>query len=1119
MPSRYAHAYANIDVDFDSATIRSYSAFNRTFADFPLDLTVPQLVRDQARRTPDAIAVVDQLRQVSYRDLDEQADRVAAALHCAGCPLQGIVMVVADRNADFIATVLGILRAGAVYLPLDPCLPPARKQQVLDGSRPDIVVADGTAFREMRDLACAQPGTVVIEAHTLSQPQGLDFREPEVDSDDAAYVIYTSGSTGTPKGATVHHRGLANHLWLKVADLGMTAEDRLAQNAPQTFDIAVWQMLAPLLVGGSVQVVGEGAANDPTGLADVVADGKITLLELVPSMLRVVVDVHADDPDNPFAGLRAMVVGGEELLPQLARDWFALNPAVPLVNVYGPTECSDDVSHCRYLQAPDDEVSHMPIGTPVANTQLWVVAAGESGRFRLCRPGEQGEIWVTGTGVGLGYLNDPERTAQSFSTDPFHGEGRLYRTGDLGVIGPDGQLTYLGRMDRQVKVRGHRIELSEIESVLAQHSDIAGVAVDVRKRPTGRRTVARERILDSADPGGEKILVAYVVTGADERAVRAWVAQKLPAYMVPDKVIALSELPLTRNGKTDYRSLPDPGTSRPALGTPFTPAQGEVETAITELWSQTLGISPVGRDDAFTDLGGESLVAMVVASRLNKSYGAALSAPDVLRRSTPRSLARLVHQQRGSATAGGEGFTAFDRATDRYPLSVHQRGVWFQCELAPGNAYYNYQGSWSLRGQVDLPALTQAWYRLLTAHPVLLGRFAEEDGSPYLQYPVHAPGQVDCIDLSDLPPTDALARFRSEALVEVQRPIDLRGDLLVRAQVYRLAPDHHELLMTTHEILMDGWAASVLTAELRRHYEDVRNGVPAQAAPAPGADDFSRFLAWEEREVRRDVLVDQRAHWQELLAGELPVLQLPTDRPRPAMPTFRGEICDAVLAGDLLDDLREVGRRHGVTLFTTLLATYGVILGRYSGQDEVIIGVPMANRHAEELHGTIGFLINMLPVRLRLDWDTTGAAYLEQVGAQVAEALANCEYPFPWMLQDAAVERSTSVSPVFQTMFNMLNYPDTSPEVVELGIEFNELETGYTKYDMSLYAQPGPGGDVYLQIAYHTDLFERETVQRMLDGLLAACAGLSHDDTLTLDDVPVMGNAQLSMVLNTGRLD
>jgi amino acid adenylation domain-containing protein len=1084
---------------------------------FPLDRTAADLVRAQASRTSSATAIGDGLSSLNYRELDDLADRVAGGLIAAGCRAGDIVALAASRGCLFVAAVLGILRAGAVYLPVDPRLPAARAQQVLGSSRARAVIADAAA-RAL--IEAADKDSTVLALTDLMHADPVREPVPRA-AQDAAYAVFTSGSTGRPKGAVVHHAGMVNQLAFKAADLELSDADVVAQNSPQSFDISIWQMLAPLCVGARVEVIPDADATDPAGLLRAVAERRVTVLEVVPSLLAMILD-GPRDALRLAASVRMVLVTGEELPPQTARDWFAAYPDIPLVNAYGPTECADDVSHYHMTSPPVPGVARLPIGSAITNVRLWVVRKDEQDdRFTLCGPGESGELWVTGTGVGLGYLNDPDRTREAFAEDPFCPGERLYRTGDIATMDGQGMLTFLGRADRQVKIRGHRIELGEIESIVAENPGVQAVAVDVRRRGRGRRAVAREWLTDPVEPTavGSRALVCYVVTTVRPRELSEWLARRLPEYMIPDQIIRVPSIQLTPNGKTDYQALPDPGMTRPDLPEEYAAPENTTEEVVIKAWSEVLGIAPVGRNDDFFALGGESLLAMIIINTLNQRFNTSLQVRDLLAARRPADLASIIEcrAQAAGQSCGERGYgdlaeLACDR--ERYPLSLGQEGIWFQWKLAPGNAYYNYQGSWTLRGPLDQDALAKAWTRLVESHPVLAGNFPDEEGRAHLVYPVHDLGALPCTDLSAAAPEQASERFHAEALTAAQRPYDLAQDPLVRVHLYRFGPDHHELLFSTHEILLDGWAAVVLTKELAMRYSQVLAGIPA-APVRPGLDDFARFLAWEKRAVTPDRLAGQRSHWREVLHGELPVLRLPLDKPRPASPSYRSGSCSAVLSGQLLSGLTDLGRRHGVTLFGTLLAGYATILARYASQDEVIIGVPTANRNDTQLQETVGFLLNMLPVRLRCDLERPFSLFLADLGGQLRAALSNSEYPFSWMVRDCRADRAND-SPIFQTMFNMLNYPEPPIRGGGLKIEFNELETGFTKYELSLYAQPGDHDDLYLELAFQTDLFDRASIDRMFRGLLALYEDVVRDERVRLGDVRIMDQAHWQYLLNPG---
>jgi amino acid adenylation domain-containing protein len=667
MPAPYQDIRLDrMKVECDPATRAVFDSFNATDTVFPFPDLVTEMVYEQAVRTPQGLAVTEGDLRLTYGELQTRVEQTAAAVVAAGCFRGQIAALMATRGVGFVSTLLGILRAGAVYLPIDPRLPTARLRQILESSRPSVVIVDHAVFEAragaLREVGVPEGGPIRLE--DLCSGRHPRAPDPDIGPEDLAYVLYTSGSTGKPKGAMVQHRGLSNHLCVKVTDLALEATDSVAQNSPQSSDVSIWQMLAPLLVGGAVHVLRDDIATDPMTLCAAVVDQGITVLELVPSMLRAVIEAKQGEPRarRPFGSLRTMVVSGEELFPSLARDWFDLEPGASLVNAYGSTECSDDVSHHAVRAAPSEDVIHLPVGTPVANTKLWVLRQTVSCSYRLCPPGEEGEICVTGAGVGLGYLNEPERTREAFFTDPFTAGRRLYRTGDLGLLREDGQLLYLGRIDRQVKLRGHRIELTEIESVLCSHDRVRAAAVDLRTTRVGRRSVARERLV--ADTVAEsKVLVGYVVSrdALTAAELRVWLSERLDAPMVPERLVFLERLPLTPHGKVDLRALPEPGSDRPALSAPYAAPVGDLETAIADvcaevappiaprnsvegvlsgIWAEVLGLETVGVNHGFFEMGGDSLGAVLLVVRMEKALGRKVPLIQVFQGHTIEEIAR-----------------------------------------------------------------------------------------------------------------------------------------------------------------------------------------------------------------------------------------------------------------------------------------------------------------------------------------------------------------------------------------------------------------------------------------------------------------------------------------------
>ena len=1041
-----------------------------------------------AAEVPGRPAVSDAGTTLSYGELAEAVRAVAGALVADGPLDDRVVGVLGERTAHTVVAFLAVEASGGVYLPLDREWPPARLEQVVKASGADTVLLTNPVAAATRAVPaqCGCRVVDVVEAMDGAARSGVVFRRPE----DVAYVLYTSGSTGAPKGAVLERRGLVNHLLAKIGDLGLTQDDVVVQNAPLTFDVSIWQLVAALLVGGATHVVGDDEAHAaPTLLASLESAGA-TVLEIVPTMLRLLLDEHLRE-GSALGRLRWLVTTGEELPPALAREWFEAVPGVPLLNAYGPTECADDVAHCALHEPPEPDAARVPIGRPVANTRLYVLRRAD-GSWRACARGETGELFVAGDGVGRGYVGDLEQTRRAFFRDPFDDSptGRIYRTGDAATI-RHGEVWFLGRVDRQVKLRGVRIELDEVEAVLERHPAVGTCAVTVVEGARTRPLVARQSALAAPRPASSPRLVAYYRArgGVPPDDLRRFLESRLPLSMVPEQLVPLPSLPLTPNGKVDYRALPDPGAFRPAVAA-YEPPASDLERAICEVWADTLGLDRVGRRDAFLELGGDSLLAMRIAVRLSKLTGRTVSLRDLLAARTPATLASTIA---GRPSPRSDEASAPSRTRPgSCPLSVHQEGLYFLWRLVPESPYYTYQGMLVLEGALDLGRFRAAWARVLAEHPALLARIYEEGGEPRQELAAWPCSLGEPLDLRPLPSAEREDVFRARAAAQAARPFDLLRDPLLRAELVTMSDDEHRLLLTMHEIVLDGWGALVLFDRLGTLYEGAAAGTPVDGEAA-----FAAYLDWEQGFLDSPEVQEQAGFWRRTLAPPLPVLELPTDHPRPPLPSFRGEIVETVLEPDVVVRLDGMCNEVGVTRFTAILAAFALALTYHAGTDEAIVGAPMANRDNPEQIGVVGFLLNMLPLRVAPRLELPARTYLAEVGELVAGAFAASDFPFARMLRDVAQPaRDSSRTPVFQVMLNMLNYPKQRTSFGGVRFDFVELDTGFTKYDCSLYVQEAGAQTLLLQLAFQTDLFAQRSAARFLESTrLALEAIVSTPDT------------------------
>ncbi|MFJ6217318.1 amino acid adenylation domain-containing protein, partial [Streptomyces sp. NPDC092296] len=937
-------------------------------------------VREHALGRPDAVAVTDEHGDTDYRTLAAKAGAVSRALRAAGVVRGDVVGLLAVPGADFVAAVLGTMGIGAGYLPVDPQAPLARAASLLERCRAAALIAPAEQAGTVADLN----GRLARALPSLSVPATAEPGEepPAVvgADDDLAYVIFTSGSTGAPKGAMVHHRGMNNHLLAKVEDCALTAADTVVQNAPLTFDISVWQMLAPLVVGGRVRVVGRETAADPGALFGLVARERVPVLEVVPSLLRAALESWsapgAEQP--PLDDLRLLMVTGEPLPREVCEGWLRGRPGIPLLNAFGPTECSDDVTHAVIDSIDGLASGPVPIGRPVRNTRLYVL----DDRLQPVPPGTAGELYAAGTGVGRGYLDDPARTAAVFTADPFTDEpgARMYRTGDFVRQDERGQLVFLERRDHQVKIRGHRIELGEIESVLARHPRVTQAVVTVRE-----------------DVAGERRLVAYTVGAASEDELRECLAARVPDYMVPGAFVALDVLPLTANGKLDRNALPAPERVVGSGRGPRSPW----EELLCRLFAEVLGVARVGVDDSFFELGGHSLLATRLVSRVRATLDVELPIRAVFEHPTVAGLARTL----SGADRGRDALRAVERP-DPVPLSFAQQRLWLLDGLDTQGGIYNIPIAVRLSGALDIPALRRALNSVITRHESLRTVFPETDGQPRQQILTTAELPLDIVQVTE---SELAATLAAEAAYR----FDLAGELPLRAKLFATAPGEHVLLVVLHHIAGDGWSLAPLMQDLQAAYL----GRQLPELPVQYAD----YALWQRQVLGSEddpdsVISRQLAHWRHTLADLPEVLDLPTDRPRPAVATHRGERLHWQLDADTHHALTALARESGTSLFMVLQAALATLLTRLGAGTDIPLGTGVAGRTDEALDHLIGFFVNTLVLRTDTSGDPTFRELLTRVRETDLAAYTHQDIPFERLVEALNPQRSLARHPLFQIM-------------------------------------------------------------------------------------------------------
>ena len=944
----------------------------------------------QANKTPEAVAVSTGRARLSYRQLEQRSQAIAGRLAEEGVGPETIVVLLAERDVDFLAAMIGVQWVGAAFLPLSPTDPATRQAHIIGLSGAPVVLTDAgcaaSVLPAFIDLpANTRPKLLNLAMLAHQEPRAVGPPLPPKPS-RLAYVIYTSGSTGTPKGAMIEQRGLLNHLLCKVTDLRLSSRDVVAQTAPQSFDISVWQFLAPLLAGARVHIFADREVRDLALLVDVLETEGVTVLQVVPAMLRGILDltrnIHAR---RKLTGLRMLLVTGEAIAPELLSEWFQQFCSIPVINAYGPAECADDVATHRMTSAPDSRAP-VPIGRPIVNTRLYVLG----GRRELVPPGAVGELYVGGLGVGRGYLNDARRTRERFLVDPFSDRrrGRMYRTGDLARWRSDGTLEFLGRIDDQIKLRGYRIEPGEIERCLVEHPGVESATVLLRE--AGR---------------GESQLVAYWKAAPGPvpkiRALRDFLRNMLPSYMVPVGYVRLDRIPLTPHGKVDRKTL------QASLGTigvdedeAEAPPRGATERTVAGIWVEVLGIENIGPFANFFDLGGHSLLAGKVLTRLVRECGVALPLAEFFATPTVEGIARAV--DRIGRTDPGEPVLEITRggANDARPASIAQEGVLRNERALPGLPQFNLPFAYRLQGKLDVTALERSISELMLRHEALRTAFEFVDGRAWARAITAAalPSPLLVEDLAaGIPATTTgsemllLEKARLRAEQAAWTAFDIGRSPLFRIQLLRLDVEDHVLVLVLHHAIVDGWSIGTLFEDLSTLYSSFACGTSVPL-PEP-APQFSDFARWQRAWLDTPAASRQLSYWRQQLRDYQPLFSRPGIGAGGLM-TSPVDYDTIHLPNDLVNALTMLSRRAGVTLFTTLLTGFKILLMTRCGRTDICVATAMANRSEVRTERTVGLFENTTVIRSQINAQTRLRDALDIVSTGVMEAYQRQQLPF-----------------------------------------------------------------------------------------------------------------------------
>ena len=1047
-------------------------SFNEPQLTFPEDRLLHTVFEEQVRRTPDALAVTCNAESLTYAELNGRADRLAAYLRRKGVEPDQLVGICVERGINMIVGLLGILKAGGAYVPLDPTYPAERLAFVVDDAAPRVILSEERVVSRLPESSAA---IVILDRdweHIAATQPGTDpdpnYPSISLRADHLAYVIYTSGSTGTPKGVMIEHRNVLRLFEATDASFHFDEHDVWTLFHSFAFDFSVWELWGGLLYGGRIVIVPYQTARSPEDFYALIGRERATVLNQTPSVFAQLIDAQLKT-GVPHC-LRFVIFGGEALEFRTLSPWVRVNGAKAprLVNMYGITETT---VHVTFLNLSEEDIAlerGSLVGKAIPDLRVYVLDD-----HRQPTPiGVAGELYVSGAGVARGYWKRQELTAERFLKDPFDlaNSGRMYKSGDLARWRADGTLEYLGRNDHQVKIRGFRIELGEIEAQLARHPSIKDVVVVA----TGSSSV-------------EKRLVAYIVLAEPDlaqaptvEAFREHAKAALPEHMIPNAFVLLQRLPLTANGKLDRRALPAPELDA-YMSRDYVAPQGEVENELANIWKGLLGVARVGRSDNFFDLGGNSLLATRALSRIRERLEVEVTMRALFETSSLEQLARRV----------GQGQRVFDRrpplvprsGRGAIPVSFAQERLWFLEQTGLVGSAYNVPLAMRLSGPLNEHALERAFKELVGRHESLRTRFATVDGTPYQH--IDPIGDIElCKESIEDVQTDAEREWRLRKLVvrEQTQSFDLIRGPLLRAVLVRLRDNEHALLVTMHHIIVDGWSLAVLIRELGGLYGGYVNS--HQHRLPPPVVHYADFAVWQRQWLDGEYLQSQLEYWREQLSGAPAYLQLPFDRQRPAVASFAGASLSFTLSNELCRALEDLAKSEGATLFMVFFAAYQWLLYRYSGQDDFLLGSPIAGRTHELTETMIGFFVNTLVLRADLSGNPSFRELLRRAREITLGAYAHQDMPFEKLVMELRPERNLAAQAMFQVMLALQNFPQERLELAGTCWERIPFEQVTAKFDLVLFlykdidAEPGTDG-LRGTFEYATELFDEATIARM----------------------------------------
>ena len=1029
--------------------------FNNTKAEYPKDKTIHELFEEQAERVPDQIAVVYEGKTLSYKELNQRSNRLARRLRAEGVAVDQRIGIMVERSLEMIVGILGILKAGGAYVPIDAEYPADRICYMLDDSGANLLLTQSHLQGRI-----AFEGTILCLDESCSYDEDGSNLEPAAGSNDLAYVIYTSGTTGKPKGVMVEHRGLCNLKVMFEETLQITEKDRIVQFASLSFDAACWEIYKALLLGATLYIPTAATIRDYSLFEAFMDKHKITASIMPPNYVNYLNPEH-------MPSLTKLITGGSASSVELVEAW---KDHVKYFNAYGPTEASIVTA----LWSSTEEgtgLKSVPIGRPIQNHQIYIL----DGNGDAAPIGMVGELCIGGVGLARGYLNRPELTAEKFVSNRFAPGERMYRTGDLGRWLPDGNIEYLGRLDDQVKIRGYRIEIGEVESALLSVGDVKEATV-----------VAHQ------DEKGEKTLCAYFVANQSYSVseIKGVLSEKLPQFMIPSYFVQLEQMPITANGKIDRKALPVPD-GKLQTGTEYVAPRNTMEATLTEIWQEVLGLKQIGVKDNFFDLGGNSLKAMNLVANLSKGINVNTMLRDVFSYPTIEQMAFFILEKEQ------ELYIPIPVAAKRdyYPLSSAQKRMYILSQMEGNDVAYNIPFILEIEGPLKREKVNSALKQLIERHESLRTSFEILNGEPMQRVHDNVNFDVTTIELEREDVENYLREFI--------RPFQLTQAPLLRVSLLQLGKEHYIMMIDMHHIISDAVTIDIFLNEFFKLYE-------GEQLPELRIQ-YKDYVYWHLEQQHRGNLKKQEGYWLNVFEGEIPVLDMPADFERPLKLSYEGALHNFNIDEEVYKGLKKIVEQTGSTLYMVLLAAYTILLSKYTGQKDIIVGTPIAGRNHADLKGIVGFFVNTLVIRSYPLGEKTFLEYVYEVKDTMLNAYENQDYPFEQLVEKVNFKKAANRNPLFDTMFAVQNLDQLEFKRKDLDVKPLALEHRVAKFDLTLFFNVGQT-NLSGSFEYCTKLFKRNTIKLISNHLMDILSTVVGKSNIKLSEIKLNDHEDVNSI-------